>query len=82
MVYFKGNRVDSRCLRAKPMQHLGFSTSEREKVTNITNISVVIIIIVIITFIGIIGIIIITKGHLTELRKTANKLQDFKVGLT
>ena len=53
------------------MQHLGFSTSEREKVNNI--------IIVIITFIG---IIIITKGHLTELRKTANKLQDFKVGLT
>ena len=79
MVYFKGNRVDSRCLRAKPMQHLGFSTSEREKVTN-TNTSIVII--VIITFIGIIGIIIITKGHLTELRKTANKLQDFKVGLT
>ena len=62
------------------MQHLGFSTSEREKVTNITNTSIVII--VIITFIGIIGIIIITKGHLTELRKTANKLQDFKVGLT
>ena len=76
MVYFKGNRVDSRCLRAKPMQHLGFSTSEREKVTN-TNTSIVII-----TFISIIGIIIITKGHLTELRKTANKLQDFKVGLT
>ena len=62
------------------MQHLGFSTSEREKVTNITNISIVII--VNITFIGIIIIIIITKGHLTELRKTANKLQDFKVGLT
>ena len=66
------------------MQHLGFSTSEREKVTNITNISIIIIGIIgiIATFISIIGIIIITKGHLTELRKTANKLQDFKVGLT